>query len=72
MNVTEIARLMNTSRTTAYKIINSVGFPKPIQLQPPRWDEKAVRAWHAANSADGVQVLGRPVGSVVGGVLVRS
>lgn len=63
MNVTEIARLMGVSRPTAYKIVRCVGFPKPLQIKPPRWSAAEVAAWYKANRARGV--------AVVGGVIVK-
>lgn len=62
MTLTDIARHLDVSRPTAYKIVDSVGFP--ARGDDARWDREAVQAWVDLNRAAGA--------AVVGGVIVRA
>lgn len=63
MTLTDIARHIDRSRPTAYKIVRSRGFPSPGIDK--RYDRSAVLKWLETNSLD-------TDAAVVGGVLVRS
>lgn len=59
--LTDIARYMNVSRPSAYKVVRSFGFPP--RGQDRRWSSIEVRDWIADNDVTGAVV--------VAGVLVR-
>lgn len=53
INLTELAAMLGVSRPTAYQIVRSEGFPRPIPVgtrpdgrtTPPRWNVDSVNAW---------------------------
>lgn len=62
MTLIDIARYMEVSRPTAYRVVEAVGFP--ARGADKRWDRGEVLDWLERNAARGA--------SVVGGVMVRS
>lgn len=62
MTVTDIARHLDISRPSAYRVVEGHGFP--ARGNDKRWDRAAVLDWLARNNAAGVTVLG--------GVLVKT
>lgn len=61
MTVSDIARYMEVTRPTAYKIVSAADFP--ARGQDKRWSTLDVMAWTDRNAVQG---------QVVGGVLVKS
>lgn len=61
MTLTDIARHMDISRPTAYKIVRSFGFPHIGNDR--RWVASEVLDWIAEHTTDGAVI--------VGGMLVR-
>ena len=47
LKVSEVAKLLHTSRASIYKWIKTAGFPEPIRLTPRNvaWNEKDVQDW---------------------------
>lgn len=53
LNLSELARYLGVSRPTAYKFINSTGFPAPVPIGldergrplPRRWSADAIESW---------------------------
>jgi predicted DNA-binding transcriptional regulator AlpA len=62
MTLIDIARYMDVSRPTAYRVVEAVGFP--ARGEDKRWDRDDVVDWLDRHAARGA--------SVVGGVLVKS
>lgn len=62
MTLTDIARHMEVSRPTAYKIVRSASFPPPGNDK--RWERPAVLEWLETHKVDGA--------AIIGGVLVSS
>lgn len=55
MTLTDIARHMEVSRPTAYKIVRSRGFPPPGIDK--RWERPSVLAWLKENTLGGAVVV---------------
>lgn len=55
LSLTDLAERLGVSRPTAYKYVNTVGFPKPVPCEPGstarRWNVEEIDAWRL----DGVQ-----------------
>lgn len=49
VNLTELANMLRVSRPTAYNIVNSPGFPKPIPPRPSAGNGKAARRWRVVD-----------------------
>jgi predicted DNA-binding transcriptional regulator AlpA len=57
LSISDIARYLGVSRPYAYKLVRTVGFPKPIpigldekgQSLPSRWSVESIDAWRLAS-----------------------